>query len=83
MFEKLERLDDPGIEPGRHVARDLDDDVATILEPAKFGLRRRGPDGFFTFLAMISVMHSSEVRAFAAKGLRKHEGPRSRGGPRL
>lgn len=57
MIEEFQAFHDPRIEPGRHVAGNLEDDVAPILEPAKFRLRRRGPDRFFTFLAMISVMH--------------------------
>ncbi len=59
VLEKLEPLGDPGVEPRCHVARNLQDDVPPILEPAQFGLRRRGPDRFFTFLALISESHRS------------------------
>ena len=57
MIEEFEPFHDPRIEPGRHVARDLENDVPPILEPAKLRLRRRGPHRLFTFLAMISVVH--------------------------
>jgi hypothetical protein len=33
LLEKIERLDDPRIEPGRDVSRNLTHDMLAILEP--------------------------------------------------
>lgn len=61
MIEELEPLVDPRIEAGLHVPRDFPDHVLAILEPLQFRTRRRRPDRFFAFLAVISKSHRSRM----------------------
>ncbi len=60
--EKLKRFTNPRIETGRDVPRDLADDVFAVLEPLEFDARRRGPDRFFAFFAVVTVTHRTRVR---------------------
>jgi hypothetical protein len=76
VVEELQSLDDPGVEAGLHVLRYFAHDVFAVLEPLEFGSRRRGPDGFFTFLAVVTITHRSAYHAALEK-----PGPSMRKGP--
>ena len=60
-IEKFETLVDPRIEPGLNVTGDFAHDVLAILEPLQLAARRRGPDRFFAFLALITESHVASV----------------------
>jgi hypothetical protein len=65
LLKKIERLDDPRVESGCDMPRDLAHDVLAIFEPLEFGARRRRPCGLFAFLAVKAVRHPLAVPRLA------------------
>jgi len=57
IVEKREPLDEPRIESTVRMARNFPNDVRAIFEPLQIRPRRRRPDRFFAFFAVVSVLH--------------------------
>ena len=61
-LEKLQPFDNPKIEPGRHMPRNLAHHMYAILEPLQLRARGRRPHRVFALFTVVTVLHPRSVR---------------------
>jgi hypothetical protein len=69
LIEKVQAVDDPGVEAAADVLGNFLDDMAPVLEPQQFRTRRHRKDGLFALFAVISKLHRRSIPGTRRKGL--------------